>query len=120
MRFTEALRMYWDDLFYPALVERLEEDLLRVRQDFETRIQEYQSIVAELRSEKAQLNVLVMTYQANINLRVGISPASKRLEQPHFADFSSPPPMTRWQQEQAKHDAQNAKELAEEALAAKG
>jgi hypothetical protein len=39
---------------------------------------------------------------------------------PNFKDFNSPPQMTRWQQQVALNDAQNAKELAEEANAAKG
>jgi len=115
MRFTEKLRMCWDDLFYPPLVERLEEDLLRVRQDFEARIQEYQNIVAELRAEKALLFSKVAMYELNINRRVGIDPAAKAPQMPNFKDFNSPPPMTRWQQQVALNDAQNAKELAEEA-----
>jgi hypothetical protein len=115
MRFTEKLRMCWDDLFYPPLVERLEEDLLRVRQDFEARIQEYQNIVAELRAEKALLFAKIAMYELNINRRVGIDPAAKAPQMPNFKDFNSPPPMTRWQQQVALNDAQNAKELAEEA-----
>lgn len=120
MRFTEKLRMCWDDLFYPPLVERLEEDLLRVRQDFEARIQEYQSIVAELRAEKALLFAKIAMYELNINRRVGIDPAAKAPQMPNFKDFNSPPPMTRWQQEVRANDERNAKELAEEANAAKG
>jgi len=119
MRFTEKLRMCWDDLFYPPLVERLEEDLLRVRQDFEARIQEYQSIVAELRAEKALLFAKVAMYELAINRRVGIDPAAKTPEKPNFANFNSPPAMSRWQMEVQAHDAQNAKEIAEEEEAKK-
>ena len=124
MRFTERLRMYWDDLFYPALVERLETDLLMARSDIQQMKLDKDATIAELRAEKAQLSAKCMLYESNINLRVGISPASKRLELPHFADFSSPPPKTRWQMESDAHDARMAKEREEEdaakAKAAKG
>jgi outer membrane protein TolC len=124
MRFTEKLRMYWDDLFYPALVERLETDLLMARSDIQQMKLDKDATIAELRAEKAQLSAKCMLYESNINLRVGISPASKRLELPHFADFSSPSPKTRWQMESDAHDARMAKEREEEdaakAKAAKG
>jgi hypothetical protein len=121
MRFAESIRTFWDDLFYSSLVQRLETDLLMARSDLQQMKQDKDQTIAELRTEKAQLNALVMTYQASINLRVGINPASKRMELPHFPDFSSPPSKTRWQMEQDANDARNAKELAEEAAAkAKG
>ncbi|MGD0510468.1 MAG: hypothetical protein ABSA33_01375 [Candidatus Micrarchaeaceae archaeon] len=56
MRFTEKLRMYWDDLFYPALVERLETDLLMARSDIQQMKLDKDATIAELRAEKAQLS----------------------------------------------------------------
>jgi hypothetical protein len=96
----------------------MEIELLRVRQDFEARIQEYKNIVAELRSEKAQLTATVALYQMNINQRVGIDPTRKRAEKPSFASFTSPKVKTAWQAEQEEHDARIEAELAEEAATA--
>ena len=124
MRFAESIRTFWDDLFYSALVERLETDLLMARADLQQLRQDRDQVIADFRLDKNIMAAKIAMYESNINLRVGISPASKRLELPHFADFSSPPPKTRWQMESDAHDAKMAKEREEEdaakAKAAKG
>jgi hypothetical protein len=114
MRFSEKLRQAWDDLFYSALVSRLEEDLLRVRQDFEARIQEYQSIVADLRNEKAALTAKCAIFEFSVNQKVGIDPSQRTARKPSFAAFAEPRPMSPWQVVQAEHENQLAKEAAEE------
>jgi len=100
---------------YSKLIERLETDLLMARSDIQQMKQDKDQTIAELRSEKALLNAKVAMYELAINRRVGIDPAAKAPQMPNFKDFNSPPPMTRWQQQVALNDAQNAKELAEEA-----
>jgi hypothetical protein len=105
---------------YSKLIERLETDLLMARSDIQQMKQDKDQTIAELRTEKAQLFAKCSVYELNINRRVGIDPAAKAPQMPNFKDFNSPPPMTRWQQQVALNDAQNAKELAEEANAAKG
>jgi hypothetical protein len=121
MSIAAKIREFWDDLFYSSLVQRLETDLLMARSDLQQLRQDKDQVIADIRLDKNLMAAKIAMYELNINQRVGINPASKRMENPHFPDFSSPPPKTRWQMEQDANDARNAKELAEEAAAkAKG
>jgi len=115
MRFSEKLRQAWDDLFYSSLVACLEEDLLRVRQDFEARIQEYQAIVADLRNEKAALTAKCAIFEFSLQQKVGIDPSQRSARKPSFAAFEEPRPMTRWQQVVAEHEKELETEAAEPA-----
>ena len=118
MSIASAIRNFWDDLFYSALVDRLETDLLNARMDNQQLRQDKDAVIGDLRSEKALLQAKVGMYELNINRRVGIDPAAKNPKKPSFANFNSPPALSPWQREVMEHDAQNAKELEEEALAA--
>lgn len=118
MSVAAKIRGFWDDLFYSALVDRLETDLLLARSDLQQMRQDKDQTIAELRSEKAQLTATVALYQMNINQRVGIDPTRKRAEKPSFASFTSPKVKTAWQAEQEEHDAHIEAELAEEAATA--
>ena len=120
MSIASAIRNFWDDLFYSALVDRLETDLLNARMDNQQLRQDMNSVIADLRSEKALLQAKVGMYELNINRRVGIDPAAKNPKKPSFANFNSPPALSAWQKEVAEHDARIEKELEEEALASKG
>jgi outer membrane protein TolC len=119
MSIASAIRTFWDDLFYSALVDRLETDLLMARSDLQQLRQDKDQTIAELRSEKAQLTAAVALYQVNINARVGIDPTRKMPEKPSFASFVSPQVKTSWQVQVEKHEEQIAKELEEEEAAAK-
>ena len=119
MNIAAAVRGFWDDLFYSALVDRLEKDLLLLREDMARLRSDKDATIAELRSEKAFLNTKISMYELNINRRVGIDPTAKKPEKPSFASFQSPPVKTRWQAEVEEHEAQIAKELAEEEAAQK-
>jgi len=114
---AQLLREAFRKLFGSSLIERLNTDLAYLRSDFEKRLQERDQTIAELRSEKAQLNAMVMVYQASINQRVGIDPTRKRVEKPSFASFTSPPVTTAWQREVQENDERIAKEIAEEEAA---
>jgi hypothetical protein len=118
MEIGKELRKFLRDLFGSRFSDHMETELLRLRQDFEFRIQEYKDIVADLRMEKTLLTAKVTMYEQNINQRVGIDPTRVRSEKPSFASFKNPPVMTTWQKEQADHNAQIEKELAEEAATA--
>ena len=118
MSIAERIRNFWDDLFYSALVDRLETDLLLARSDAQPIRQDKDAVIADLRSEKALLQAKVGMYELNINQRVGIDPTRKRAEKPSFANFESPRVKTSWQVEQEEHDARIAKELMEEAAEA--
>lgn len=118
MGVAESIRGFWDDLFYSALVQRLETDLMRAISDAQQLRQDRDSVIADLRMEKTLLTAKVTMYEQNINQRVGIDPTRVRSEKPSFASFKNPPVMTTWQKEQADHNAQIEKELAEEAATA--
>jgi hypothetical protein len=120
MSWTGTIRDLWDDLFYSSLVQRLEQDLMLCRADAQQLRQDKDAVIGDLRSEKALLQAKVGMYELNINRRVGIDPAAKNPKKPSFANFNSPPALSPWQREVMEHDAQNAKELEEEALASKG
>lgn len=119
MSVAAAIRGFWDDLFYSSLVDRLEKDLLLLREDMQRVRMDKDAVIADLRSEKSLLQAKVAMYELNINRRVGIDPTAKKAEKPSFASFQSPTVKTSWQAEQEAHDAQIEKELAEEAEAAK-
>lgn len=119
MSIASAIRGFWDDLFYSALVDRLEKDLLFLREDMQRLRQDSAATIAELRSEKSLLQAKVGMYELSINRRVGIDPTSKRAEKPSFASFTSPPVKTSWQAEQEAHEARIAEELNNEEEATK-
>jgi hypothetical protein len=116
---AQSLREALRKLFGSRLAEVMQTEILRLQMENQQLRQDYQSTIAELRSEKAQLAAAVALYQVNINQRVGIDPTRKRPEKPSFVNFNSPPAMSSWQKEVAEHDAQIEKELAAEAAAAK-
>jgi hypothetical protein len=119
MGIAANIRNFWDDLFYSALAERLETDLLMARSDAQQLRQDKDSVIADLRAEKSLLQAKIAVYEMNINQRVGIDPTRKRAEKPSFANFNSPPMLSRWQQEVAEHEAQLEAESKAETEAAK-
>jgi hypothetical protein len=114
-----SIRGFWDDLFYSALVDRLENDLLLLREDMARLRSDKDATIAELRSEKSLLSAKIGVYELNIHRRVGIDPTAKKPEKPSFASFQSPAVKTSWQAEVEEHEAQIEKELAEEEAQAK-
>ena len=121
MELGKIIREFFRGLLGSRLAEHMEVELLRLRQDFDSRAQEYKNTIAELRAEKSVLNAKIQLYEMNVHARVGIDPTRTRPEKPNFANFTSPPVMTSWQKTVMEHEAQLAKELAEEERAkAKG
>ena len=118
MSIASSIRNFWDELFYSALVQRLETDLLMARSDTQQLRQDKDAVIGDLRTEKSLLQATVSMYQININRRVGIDPTAKKPEKPSFASFQSPPVKTSWQAEQEAHEARIAEELKNEEEAA--
>jgi hypothetical protein len=114
----KSIRQFLRDLLGSRLAEVMQTEILRLQMENQQLRQDKDQTIAELRSEKAQLNAAVLTYQLNINQRVGIDPTRKRAEKPSFASFTSPKVKTAWQAEQEEHDARIEAELAEEAATA--
>ena len=116
MGIAANIRNFWDDLFYSALVQRLETDLANARQDAQQLRQDKDEVIADLRADRGVLMAKIAMYEMNINQRVGIDPTRTRAEKPSFANFNSPPMKSRWQQEQDEWDATlEAERKAEEA-----
>ena len=114
----EKIRNFFRELFGSRYVEHLETEILRVQQDCIARLQDKELVIAELRSDKAQLQAKIISYEQVImplSSRAGASIASSKPLKPSWAtDLNVPPPMTRWQLEQKKHDEENARLDAEE------
>ena len=112
------IRQFFRELFGSRLVSRLEEDLIRLRQDFESRTQEHQILVASLREEKQMLLSKVATYENVImphSSRAGAEVvAYQKPTKPAFSFMDIPAPKSRWQMVQDEHDAQMEKEIEED------
>lgn len=115
---AQSLREALRKLFGSRLAEVMQTEILRLQMENQQLRQDKDQTIAELRSEKSFLQTKVSMYEMNINARVGIDPTRKR-EKPSFANFTSPPVKTSWQAEVEAHEAQIAKELAEEEAEAK-
>lgn len=119
MKNDHALRLADKDVH----MARLEEDLLRLRSDFEARLRDRDDVIVDLRATVAALQGKVFLYETTImplSSRAGADiVAAGKPKRPSFAaDFSVPPVKTRWQVVQEEHEAQMEKERkAEEAKA---
>jgi len=88
----------------------LQEEMLRMRNDYEMRLQDKEAQLADFRSEKAMLVGKIHLYETTLlplASRAGadVVAAGKPLRKPSFADFNIPPVKTRWQQIQEEHEA---------------
>ena len=116
------IRLFFRDLLGSRMTAHLSVELLRLRSDFEQRLQDKEQTIASLREEKALLTSKITMYELTIMphaSRVGAEVvAYQKPTKPSFSFVDMPAPKSRWQQVQDEHDAQMAKEIAEEAKAA--
>jgi FtsZ-interacting cell division protein ZipA len=109
--FSSRIRQHFDDLFRDNLVEQLRTDVLYARADTERVRQDKDQVIADLRSEKAQLLARIAMYDA----KAGLRPVNETPKKPSFgADFQIPLPKSQWQILQERREAEIAKELEEE------
>jgi hypothetical protein len=108
------IRQFFRSLFGSRVSEVLELSLLQTRSDFEQRLQDKDAVIAELRSERAQLMSELTLYR----LRAGLPTASQLTAKKQPSFLFDTPQKTSWQLAQEQHDAENARLDAEEALAA--
>ena len=114
------IRQFFRDLFGSRLVQRLEEDLIRLRTDFEARLNDKDIQLALLREEKQQLQAKVALYELTIMPRSSVQGAEvvgySKPTKPNFSRemFQSPPAISSWQKVQMEHEAQMKKEIEEE------
>jgi hypothetical protein len=115
-----SIRIFFRDLFGSRLVERLEEDLILMRQDFAARLQDKETVIATLREDKQQLLSKVALYELTIMPRSSVQGAEvvgyQKPTKPAFSKemFNSPPPITPWRKVQMEHEAQMIAEIKEE------
>lgn len=150
MTIAAAIRTCLDDLFYSRLTLQLtqemnilreelytlrnkrEEELekqeskyreadLRLRTDYDYRLQDKDAVIAELRSEKAQMQAKMTEYELTLMPRASKAGSDYvrthvKPEKPNFGfDFSAPPPISKWQAMVDAHEAELAAEQVAEA-----
>jgi hypothetical protein len=120
-----SIRAFFRELFGSRLLATLETDLLRLRQDYDERLQEKERIIESLREEKAFLTGKISLYETTLmplSSRAGAEIVkAARPVKPTFPDFdfnSIPPITTRWNAVQAEHEKEIEAEIeAEQAKA---
>ena len=117
------IRQFLRELFGSRLIATLELDLLRLRQDFESRLQEKDRIIASLREEKQQLNSKIVVFENTVmphSSRMGAEViAYTKPTKPNFTFIDSGQPKTKWQAYQDEYYKAQAAEIAAEEAAKK-
>lgn len=119
------IRKFFRDLFGSRLVERLEEDLLHVRADFEARIKDKDETIATLREDVQQLKSKVAIYELAIMPSASVQGAAVVAYQgqrptptkPNFAGkemFLEGPPKSKWQMYKEQEEARMKTEFDSE------
>jgi len=122
----KRIRQFFRDLFGSRVSEHLELELLRLRQDYEARLQDKDVMIASLREEKALLMSKITVYEMTIMPHASRTGAEvvayQKPTKPNFSFVDLPAPKSRWQQVQEDHEKEMARQEAEEkaAAAAKG
>jgi hypothetical protein len=118
------VRQFFHELFGSRLTDHLETELVKLRNDYEGRLNDKNVQIEALREEKAALTAKIALYEMTImphTSRVGAEiVAYKKPTKPNFAAVNLPAPKTRWEVVQEEHAAKIEKELEEERAAAKG
>ena len=115
----KRIRQFFRDLFGSRVSEHLELELLRLREDFEKRLQDKDTMIASLREEKSLLMSKVTMYEMTIMPHASRTGAEvvayQKPTKPSFRFVDMPAPESRWQAVQREHEAQLKKEAEEEA-----
>jgi hypothetical protein len=119
----KRIRQFFRDLFGSRVAEHLENEKTQLRQDYERRLQDKDTVIASLREEKSLLMSKITVYEMTIMphaSRMGAETVAYQApKKPVFSFVDIPTEKSRWEQYQDEHNAQMAKELAEEAAKAK-
>jgi hypothetical protein len=120
--FGARIRQFFRELFGSRLIAQLELDLLRLRQDFDERLQDKDRVIAGLREEKQQLMSKVALYENTImphSSRMGAEVAAYvKPIKPTFSFNDIGPTKSKWEMVQEQHNEQMRKEIEEEKAAA--
>jgi hypothetical protein len=112
------IRQWFRDVFGSRVIEVMQTEILRMQMENQQLRQDKDQVIADLRNEKAMLQSKLAIFELSIQQRVGIDPSRTSAKKPSFANFSSPPVMTRWQMQVAEHEARLAAEEEKTATAA--
>ena len=117
------VRQFLRELFGSRLVDRLELDLLNLRNDMDRQLHDRDILVATLREEKQQLmsklaeiTLIPRTTRPRAEGTAYEKPAAPAA--PKFSFFDMPPTKSRWQVVQEEHEEKMRKEIEEEEKAA--
>ena len=115
-----GIRQFFRDLFGSRLIDRLEMDLTRLRNDMDERLFEKEKIIASLREEKQLLMSKVAMLETVVMPRASREGAEFVRHQtptkPNFSFVDMPPPKSKWEQYQEsyyKEEAEKEKASAE-------
>lgn len=119
---AKDVRKFFTDLFGSRVVAYLEMENLRIRDDFERRLQDKDTVIAELRAERILLQVKITTYENTIMplaSRAGAQIVASTQPKPTKPTFSSEEwlstlPKSRWEITQEEHSKRVEEEIAEE------
>ena len=115
---AKRIREFFRDLLGSRITEHLEVELLRLRTDFEQRLQDKDQTIASLREEKSLLMSKITTYEMTIMpyaSRAGAEVvAYQKPKKPAFSFVDVPAPKSRWQQVQDNWEEQLSKDAEEE------
>lgn len=129
MNVAKNIRTFFRDLFGSRVAEYLEVDNLRIREDFERRLQDKDVIIAELRAERTMLQVKITTYENTLMplaSRAGAQIVAANVPKPDRPAFNSKEwidmlPKSKWEVVQDEHEKRIlAEEAVEKAAAAQG
>jgi hypothetical protein len=119
--FGATIRQFLRELFGSRLTERLELDLMNLRNDMDRQLHDKDVQIASLREEKQALQSKMLTYELVVMPRASREGAeyvkAQKPVKPAFSLMDLPPTKSRWQVLQDEHEAQMVKEISEEKAA---
>ena len=110
------IRQFLRDLFGSRLVDQLETELLRIRNDYESRLHERDEVIAEQRSRIAQLDGKIDRYELvllPLSSPLGNLFKEKR-EPPSYVPLTEPSKASSWKETLETWDRQQSQEIEDE------
>ena len=119
------IRQFFRDLLGSRVTASLELQLLQLRQDFESRLQDKDQIIAELRTERSIMQGRMLVYENTIMplaSRAGaqvVAATTPKALKPNFstADFMAQMPKSKWEVFQEEYYKKQEEEIAAEKAA---
>ncbi len=120
---AQSLRLAIRELLGSRLVERLELDLIHLRQDFEQRLQDQAVTIASLKEEKqllmSKLTMMEMVVMPRSSREGAELIKYQKPTKPNFSFAEVPAPKSKWEAFQEQYYKEEAEKDKEAATAAK-